>query len=116
MNERSDETGYWIAFSRIPRIGAVRGARLQAYFGSMRDAWHAGPADLRRALLSRSDAFMATATEKLLTYALGRPIRYYDMPLVRSIAGKAAANGNRFSAVLMGIIDSDAFTKRVKSS
>ncbi|HEX5110105.1 MAG TPA: DUF1592 domain-containing protein [Vicinamibacterales bacterium] len=75
-----------------------------------------GPADLRRALLSRSDAFMATATEKLLTYALGRPIRYYDMPLVRSIAGKAAANGNRFSAVLMGIIDSDAFTKRVKSS
>ena len=54
MNERSDETGYWIAFSRIPRIGAVRGARLQAYFGSMRDAWHAGPADLRAAGLDQA--------------------------------------------------------------
>ena len=75
-----------------------------------------GPADLRNALLSRSDAFMTTATEKLLTYALGRPIRYYDMPLVRSIAAKAAANGNRFSTVLFGIIESDAFTRRVKSS
>jgi DNA processing protein len=54
MNERSDETGYWIAFSRIPRIGAVRGARLQAYFGSMRDAWHAGPSDLRAAGLDQT--------------------------------------------------------------
>jgi hypothetical protein len=74
-----------------------------------------GPADLRKALLSRSDAFMTTATGKLLTYALGRPIRYYDMPLVRSIAARAGANGNRFSTVLLGIIESDAFTRRVKS-
>ena len=74
-----------------------------------------GPDDLRRALLSRSDAFMTTATGKLLTYALGRPIRYYDMPLIRSIAGRAATNGNRFSTILMGIIESDAFAKRVKS-
>ena len=45
-----------------------------------------GPADLRRAVLSRSDAFMTTATEKLFTYALGRPVHYYDMPTVRTIA------------------------------
>ncbi len=74
-----------------------------------------GPADLRQALLSRSGAFMTTATEKLLTYALGRPVHYYDMPQVRSIAAKAAANGNRFSSVLMGIIEADAFHKRVKT-
>ena len=74
-----------------------------------------GPADLRKALLGRSDAFVTTATEKLLTYALGRPIHYYDMPMVRSIVRNAAANGNRFSSVLLGIVESDAFQKRAKT-
>jgi hypothetical protein len=73
-----------------------------------------GPADLRRALLSRSDAFMTTAIEKLLVYALGRPATHADMPLVRAIARKAATADNRFSTVLMGLIESDAFQKRVK--
>jgi hypothetical protein len=73
-----------------------------------------GPAELRRALLSRSDAFMTTVTEKLLIYALGRPVHDYDMPLVRSIVRKAAADGNRFSSVLMGVVESEAFRMRVK--
>jgi hypothetical protein len=73
-----------------------------------------GPADLRRALLSRSDAFMTTVTEKMLIYALGRPVRHTDMPMVRSINRGAAANGNKFSSVLLGIIESDAFQMRVK--
>jgi mono/diheme cytochrome c family protein len=73
-----------------------------------------GPADLRRAVLSRSDTFMTTATEKLMTYALGRPMEYYDMPSVRGIVRRAAANDNRFSSLVMGIIESDAFQKRVK--
>ena len=45
---------------------------------------------LRRALLGRPDAFVATMTEKLLTYALGRGLDYYDMPAVRSIVRDAA--------------------------
>jgi hypothetical protein len=73
-----------------------------------------GPADLRQAVLSRSDAFMTTAAEKLYTYALGRPVHAYDMPIVRGIVRRAAANDNRFSALVMGIIESDAFQKRVK--
>jgi hypothetical protein len=73
-----------------------------------------GPADLRRAVLSRSDTFMTTATEKLMTYALGRPVEYYDMPAVRGIVRRAAANDNRFSSLVLGIIESDAFQKRVK--
>ena len=73
-----------------------------------------GPADLRRALLSRSDAFMATATEKLMIYALGRPVHYYDMPNVRAIVRRAAADNNRFSALLLGIVESDPFQKRIK--
>jgi mono/diheme cytochrome c family protein len=75
-----------------------------------------GPGDLRRAVLSRSDAFMTTATEKLFTYALGRPVHYYDMPIVRTVARRAAANDNRLSSLVLGIIESDAFQKRVKAS
>jgi hypothetical protein len=73
-----------------------------------------GPDDLRRALLSRSDAVMTTATSKLLTYALGRPVDFADMPAVRAIVRRAGTNGNRFSSVLLGIVESDAFQKRVK--
>jgi mono/diheme cytochrome c family protein len=73
-----------------------------------------GPGDLRRAVLSRSDAFMATAAEKLMTYALGRPVHAHDMPTVRAIVHRAAANNNRFSSLVTGIIESDAFQKRIK--
>jgi mono/diheme cytochrome c family protein len=73
-----------------------------------------GPADLRRAVLNRPEAFMTTATEKLYTYALGRPVHSSDMPTVRGIVRRAAANDNRFSSLVMGIIESDAFQKRVK--
>jgi hypothetical protein len=68
-----------------------------------------GPADLRQALLTRSDAFATTATEKLLTYALGRPIEYYDMPTVRSIVRRAARNDYRFSSLVIGVLESAPF-------
>ena len=68
----------------------------------------------RPALLSRSNAFVATATEKLLVYALGRPVHYYDMPQVRAISRAAAANDYRFSTLLAGVIESDPFQKRIK--
>jgi hypothetical protein len=74
----------------------------------------AGPADLRKAVMSRSDMFMTTAAEKLFIYALGRPVHYYDMPSVRAVVARAAREGNRFSALLVGIVESDAFQKRVK--
>jgi hypothetical protein len=74
-----------------------------------------GPADLRRAVLERSEAFMTTATEKLLMYALGRPLQYYDMPVVRTVVRRAAHDGNRFSAIVLGIVDSDPFQKRIKT-
>jgi hypothetical protein len=73
-----------------------------------------GVADLRRALLSRSGAVMTTITAKLMTYALGRPLDYVDMPTVRSVVRRAAANDNRFSSMLLGIVESDPFQKRIK--
>jgi hypothetical protein len=72
------------------------------------------PADLRKAMLSRSDAFMTTATEKLLTYALGRGVQYYDMPTVRAIVRRSAQNGYRFSSMVLGVVESAPFRMRMK--
>src|SRR5262245_23821244 len=75
-----------------------------------------GPATLRQALLSRSDAFLTTATEKLLTYGLGRAVHYYDMPVVRSVIHDAARNDYRFSSIVLGIVKSAPFQMKVKQS
>jgi hypothetical protein len=74
-----------------------------------------GPGDLRRALLSRSDAFVTSLTRRLLTYALGRELEYYDEPVVRSVVRAAAAEGTTLPALVQAIVASDAFRKRVKS-
>ena len=73
-----------------------------------------GVDDLRKAILSRSDAFMTVAAQKLFTYALGRPTTYLDMPDVRAIVRRAAADQNRFSALVLGVVDSGPFQKRIK--
>jgi uncharacterized protein DUF1592/uncharacterized protein DUF1588/uncharacterized protein DUF1587/uncharacterized protein DUF1585/uncharacterized protein DUF1595 len=75
-----------------------------------------GPADLRQALLSRSDAFVTTATEKLFTYALGRPVHYDDMPAVRSIVRRGARNSYRFSSLVLGVVESTPFQMKIKKS
>jgi Protein of unknown function (DUF1588)/Protein of unknown function (DUF1585) len=71
-------------------------------------------ADLRNALLSRREMFVSTATQKLLTYATGRTLEYYGMPAVRGIVRRAAANDYRFSSLVLGIVQSDAFQKKMK--
>ncbi len=73
-----------------------------------------GPASLRNALLSRSDVFVSTMTEKLLAYGTGRALKYYDMPVVRTIARDAARNDNRFSSLIVGVVKSDPFQMKVK--
>ena len=73
-----------------------------------------GVADLRRALLGKSDLFATTLTERLLTYALGRVTDDRDMPAVRRIVRGAKDRDYRFSAIVWGIVTSDPFRKRVK--
>ncbi len=68
-----------------------------------------GPADLRRALLSRPGQFVQALTVKLMMYALGREIEPSDMPQVRAIVRHAAKNDYRFSSLVAGIVSSDAF-------
>ncbi len=71
-----------------------------------------GVVDLRKALLAHPERFVGTMTEKLMTYALGRGLEYYDMPVVRSITRDAGKNDYRFSAVVMGIVKSTPFQMR----
>ncbi|MDA2935179.1 DUF1585 domain-containing protein, partial [Acidobacteria bacterium AH-259-D05] len=71
-----------------------------------------GPAELRKVLLSRSEQVVQTVTEKLLTYALGREVEYYDMPAVRKILREAAPSGYRWSSLISGVIKSVPFRMR----
>jgi Protein of unknown function (DUF1592)/Protein of unknown function (DUF1588)/Protein of unknown function (DUF1585)/Protein of unknown function (DUF1587)/Protein of unknown function (DUF1595) len=73
-----------------------------------------GPASLRQALMHYSDQFVRTMTERLLTYALGRGVQYYDMPVVRRIVREAAGDHYRFSSVVLGIVKSAPFQMRTK--
>lgn len=68
-----------------------------------------GPDDLREALASKPERFVRTLTEQLMTFALGRSLTYYDMPVVRRIVDDSARDGYRFSSLVLGIVNSDAF-------
>ena len=74
-----------------------------------------GPVSLRKALLARSDVFVRTATEKLMTYGTGRALKYYDMPVVRQVVRDAAKNDYRFSSLVLGIVKSDPFQMKMKT-
>jgi hypothetical protein len=68
-----------------------------------------GPVELRNALLERDDQFVQALTEKLMMYAIGRELEYYDMPQVRAIVRSAKRQDYRFGALVAGIVQSDAF-------
>ena len=73
------------------------------------------PQALRGALLARKDSFVTTFTEKLLTYALGRRIEYFDQPAIRDVVRKADRQGDRFSAFVLGIVASEPFQFKAKA-
>jgi hypothetical protein len=68
-----------------------------------------GPVQLREALFGGRDLFVRSLTEKLMMYAVGRELDYFDMPQVRAVVRKAAADDYRFSSLVSGIVRSDAF-------
>ena len=69
-------------------------------------------AGLERALLARPELFAETLSEKLLIFALGRGVEYYDAPAVREIVRRARADHYRFSALMLGIVNSTPFQMR----
>jgi hypothetical protein len=105
--ENYDEVGKWRTLDNGLPIDAsgvmVDGTRIN------------GEADLLKALLSRSDAFVATMIEKLMTFGLGRHTTYNDMPAVRHIAQQVAPDGDRFDDIVLGIVLSEPFQMRTAS-
>jgi hypothetical protein len=72
-----------------------------------------GVVTLRQALLRQPELFVGTVTEKLMIYALGRGLQPSDMPQVRGIVRDTARTSYRFSSIVMGVINSTSFQKRV---
>ena len=105
--ENFDATGRW----RTREVAGVVDASGQLADGTPVD----GPVALRKALLKHPEQFVRTMTEKMLTYALGRGLEYYDMPVVRSIARNAASQQYRFSSIVLGIVNSTPFQKKLKA-
>jgi hypothetical protein len=68
-----------------------------------------GPTDLRNALLRHPEQFAQTFTEKMMTYALGRGVEYFDMPSIRHIVKNSSRDNYRFSSIVMGIVTSPEF-------
>jgi hypothetical protein len=71
-----------------------------------------GPAGVKRMLLTHKDLFVKCLVQKLMTYALGRGLDYYDSATIKQICDQARENDYRFSSIVSGIVHSDAFLKR----
>ena len=107
--ENFDAIGQWRAKSEDGAPIDASGVLLD---GSKVD----GPVTLRAALMSRPDVFVSTLTEKLMTYALGRGVDYNDMPAIRAIVARAAADDYHFSDLVAGIVKSPPFRMKMKTS
>ena len=71
-----------------------------------------GPGGLRGLLLERPDDLVGTITEKLMRFALGRSLEYYDMPEVRAVVRAASEDDYRWSSIILGVIESTPFQMR----
>jgi len=104
--ENFDAIGEW-------RDIYVSGARVDASAQLPDGTKFNGPAELRKVLVSHSDQFLTTISEKLLTYALGRGLEASDAPVVRKIKRDAAAGNYRFATLIQGIVTSTPFQMRM---
>jgi hypothetical protein len=106
--ENFDAVGKW----RTEDGGAPVDATGELVDGTMMD----GVASLREVAVRYSPQFVRVATEKLLTYGLGRGAEHFDMPLVRSIVRDAASSNYRFSSLVLGVVKSRQFQMNVKTA
>jgi mono/diheme cytochrome c family protein len=106
--ENFDATGQW----RTMEAGAPIDVSAELPDGTRFE----GPAGLRKMLLGQSDQVATATTEKLLTYALGRGLGYYDLPAVRKIVRSAGADGYKFQSVILGVVNSVPFRMKTAES
>ena len=107
--ENFDAVGRW-------RSGMPGGTTIDAS-GEMPDGTaFDGPADLRQLLVKNPEQFATVVTEKLLTYALGRGVEYYDAPAVRQITRTAARDDYQLVSLVVGVINSTPFQMRLATT
>ena len=94
------------------RRSAESGVAIDASGGLPDGSRFADVAGLETALLRRPEVFVGTLTEKLLTYALGRGVEYYDAPATRTIVRSARAQNFRMSSIILGVVKSRPFQMR----
>jgi mono/diheme cytochrome c family protein len=114
--ENFDLTGQWrlrdatpvvsSGGTRVHTLGVPVDTVAKMYDGTQLN----GPASLRQAMLNYSDMVIRTMTERLMSYALGRKLEPFDMPVVRAVTRNAAKNDNKFSSLVLGVVKSQAFT------
>ena len=104
--ENYDVIGGW-------RTADESGIPVEASGSTVSGAQLEGLGGLRALLLEQREAFPRTVTAKLLAYALGRRLDYYDRPAVRNIVRDAAPQDYRWSALILGIVKSPSFLMRI---
>jgi hypothetical protein len=104
--ENFDAIGRW-------RTRTESGSDVDASGGLPDGSEFTGMRGLRAALLRKPELFVATLTEKLMTYGLGRGLEHSDAPSVRAVVRNAQAQDYRFSALVLGIVRSDPFQMRM---
>jgi hypothetical protein len=104
-------------FDKIGRLRSDEGGLPIDARGTMVDGSELhGPADLRLALIRNSDVFVVSFTEKLMTYALGRPVTHADAPTIRHIVRSSRPDQYRLDSLIMHIIESPAFRQRAATA
>jgi hypothetical protein len=102
--ENFDAVGRWRTLEEGKPVDAAGGLPDGSTF--------TGVSSLEDALLSRPNVFVGTLAEKLLTFALGRGLEYYDGPAIRKIVRDSQAADYRFSSIIVGLTQSTPFTMR----
>ncbi len=113
--ENFDAVGRWRDADNTPAVPWVRSEGTAAIdaSGALPDGTKFnGPAELKQALLRDPSRFVTTLTGKLLTYALGRGLEDYDMPVVRAIVRNAAADDYHFQTLILYVTESQPFQMR----
>jgi len=103
--ENFDATGRW-------RVRDEGQHPIDATGGLPDGTTYSGVEGLREAILKRPELFVSTVSEKMLTYALGRGLEYYDSPAVRTIVRNAGEHDYQFSSLIQGIVSSTPFLMR----
>ena len=108
---RMDPLGF--ALEGFDAIGGRRELPVEETSGTLPSGRElSGPASVREMLLANREEFVGTVTEKLLTYALGRGVEYYDRPWIRRIVRRAEQDDYRWSSLVLGIVESTPFQMR----